>query len=66
MEELFRPLEPFSKLKTAFCEYWTSIKTKISMTCVYNEYEIKAKMVKEHRLQIKMNLSLCYKMKIVI
>ena len=24
-----------------FCIYWTSIKTKISMTCVYKEYEDK-------------------------
>ena len=34
-------------LKTAFCEYWTSIKNKISMICVYREYEIKTKMVQE-------------------
>ena len=33
-EELFWPIIPFSKLKIAFCEYWTSIKTKISMTPV--------------------------------
>ena len=26
--------EPFSNLKTAFCEYWTLIKIKISMNCV--------------------------------
>ena len=25
----------FSKLKPAFCKYWTSIKIKISMNCVY-------------------------------
>ena len=24
----------FSKLKTAFCKYWTSVKIKISMSCV--------------------------------
>ena len=31
----------FLKLRTAFCEYWISIKVKISMTCVRKEYEIK-------------------------
>ena len=25
------------------CQYWTSIKIKISMTCVYKEYEVKIK-----------------------
>ena len=29
--------EPFSKLKTTFCK--ASIKTKINMTCVSEEYE---------------------------
>ena len=42
-EEWFWQFEPFSKLKTAFCECWTSIKTKINMTCVPKEYEIKTK-----------------------
>ena len=45
--------ENFSKLKTAFCEYWTSIKTKISVICVSKEYECKTKMVEEQWLQIK-------------
>ena len=40
-EESFWRLENFLKLKTAFCEYWTSIKIKISMICVLKEYEIK-------------------------
>ena len=31
-EEWFWQFEPFSKLKTAFREYWTSIKIKINMT----------------------------------
>ena len=44
----------FSKLKAAFCEYWTSIKIKISMTCVYKEYEIRTKMVQKQWLQLKM------------
>ena len=30
-------IEPFSKVKTTFCNYWTSIKIKISMTCVCRE-----------------------------
>ena len=44
----------FFKAKTAFCEYWTSIKIKISMICVSKEYEIKTKMVQEKWLQLKM------------
>ena len=47
-EEWFWPFEPFSELKTAFCEYWKLIDSKISMTCVYKEYEIKTKMVQKH------------------
>ena len=46
-KEWFWQFKPFSKLKTPFCEYWTSIKIKISMTCVSKEYEIKTKMVQE-------------------
>ena len=34
-----------TKLKIAFCEFWTSIKMKISLTCVYKESEIKTKMI---------------------
>ena len=45
----------FSKLKTAFYEYWTSIKIKISMICVSKEYETKTKMVQEQWLQLKMS-----------
>ena len=33
-EGWFSYSEPFSNLKTAFCEYWTLIKIKISMNCV--------------------------------
>ena len=44
-EEWFWWFEPFSKLKTAFCEYWTSIKTKTNMTCVSKECEIKKQAV---------------------
>ena len=38
--EWFWRFKAFSKLKTVFCEYWTSIKSKISMTCVYKQYEM--------------------------
>ena len=57
----------FSKLETAFCEYWISIKIKISMTCLYKEYEIKTKMAQEQWLQLNMiSFFLGYNMKIVI
>ena len=36
-KEWFWTFEPFSKLKTRFCKYWTSIKIKISMTCMYKD-----------------------------
>ena len=44
---VFWPFKPFSKLKTTFCKYWTRFKTKISMTCVYKEYEVKIKYINE-------------------
>ena len=55
-EERFWRFKPFSKPKTTFCEYWTSIKIKISMACVFKEYEIKTKMVQEQWLQLKVTL----------
>ena len=51
----------FSMLKTAFCEYWTSINIKTSMTCVLKEYEIKTKMV-----QLKITFLLGYNLSIFI
>ena len=42
------------------------IKIKISMTCMYQEYEVKIKMVQELWLQVKMKFLLDYNMKIVI
>ena len=39
-EEWFWWFKSFPKVKTAFCEYWTSIKIKINMTCVPKEYGI--------------------------
>ena len=38
---------------------------KISLTCMYKEYEIKIKMVQEWWLQQKMKFLLSYNMKIV-
>ena len=52
-EEWFWQFKPFSKLKTVFCYYRTSIKIKLSMDCVSKEYEIKTKMVQEQWLQLK-------------
>ena len=42
-EGVILTIRKFLKLKAAFCEYWTSIKIKISMICVSIEYEIKTK-----------------------
>ena len=64
-EAWFRQFEPFSKLKTAFCEYWISIKMNINMTCVFKEYETNTKMEQEQRLQLKMLFLLDYNLKIV-
>ena len=44
-EEWIWQFQPFLKLKTTFYKYWTSIKIKNSMTCVYKEYQVKIKMV---------------------
>ena len=65
-KEWFWQFEPFSKLKTTFCDYWTLIKIKINMTYVSNEYENKTKMQQEQWLQLKMLCLLGYNMKIVI
>ena len=53
-EEWLWPLKLFLKLKSVFCKQGTSIKIKISMTCVSKEYEIKTNMVHEKRLQLQM------------
>ena len=58
-------IRTFLKVKTAFCEYWTLIKIKITMIYVYEEYEIKTKMVQEHWLQLRMKFLLGYNMKFV-
>ena len=42
------------------------IKIKISMTCVYKEYEGKIKMAQEQWLQLKLKFVLGYNMKTVI
>ena len=57
-KEWFWPLEPFSKLSTTFCKYWTLIKIKISMACVYQEYGGKIKMVQKQWLQLKIKILL--------
>ena len=41
-------------------------KTKISMTCVYKQYEVKMKMVQKQQLHLKMKFLLGYNMQIVI
>ena len=56
----------FSRVKTTFCNYWTSIKIKITMTCVYKENVDKIQMVEEEWLQLKLQVLLDYNMKIVI
>ena len=61
----FWQLEPFSKLKTTFCKYWTLTKIKISMAYVYKEYGGKIKMVQEQWIQLKMKILLGYNKKIV-
>ena len=54
------------KLKTKFCKYSTSIKIKISMSCVYKENEVKIKIVQEQWLRLKIKFLLGYNMKIVL
>ena len=56
----------FSRVKTTFFKYWTSIKIKITMTCVYKGNVDKIQMVKEEWLQLKIQVLLDYNMKIVI
>ena len=53
-------------MNKVFCKYQTSIKIKISMTCVYKEYEVKIKMAQEQLLQLKMKFLLGFNMKTVI
>ena len=65
-EELFWPVNYFSKSETTICKYWTLIQFKIGMTCVCKEYEGKIKIVQEPWLQLKMNFILAYNMKNVI
>ena len=53
-EEWFWLFDFFSKIKTALCEYWTSIKIKINMTWVLKQHDIKTTMQQEQWLQLKM------------
>ena len=57
-EEWFWWFEHFSKLKTAFCEYWTSLKIKINMACMCKESEIKTKIVEEPMFAAKNDISI--------
>ena len=63
-EGVILTIQPFSKLRTVACEYWTSTKIKISMTCVPTEYEIKIKTVPWQWLQQKMIFLLGYNLRI--
>ena len=65
-EEWFWRFGPFSKLKTTFCENWTSIKIKINMTCLSKVYEIKTKMEQVQWLQLKMLFLLSYNLKLLL
>ena len=65
-EAWFWRFEPFSKLKTAFCESCTSIKIKIGMACVSKEYELKRKMEQEQWIQLEMLHLFGYNLKIVV
>ena len=56
--------DSFSKLKTTFCQYWTSIKIKISMTCMFKEYEVYNGI--RVMTTTKMKFLVCYNMEIVI
>ena len=64
-QEWFWQLELFAKLKTAFCKCWPSVKTKINMTNVSKEHEIKAKKKQEQWLKLKMLFLLGYNLRIV-
>ena len=63
-QEWFWRFKPFSMLKTGFCEYWISIKIKISMICVSKEYEMKTKMLHQQWLELKINFLLGSNLKI--
>ena len=55
-KEWFCIFEPFSKLKSRFCKYWTPTEIKISMTCMYKDYKFEIKIVQEQLLQQKWSL----------
>ena len=46
-------IQIFLTAKKKFCKYWTLIKIKISMTCMYKEHNVK-KLVQEHWIKLKM------------
>ena len=64
-EGWFSYSEPFSNLKTAFCEYWTLIKIKISMNCVQrvqneNKNDTGAMATTKNEIFIKLEHENCY------
>ena len=61
---VFLTIQTFFKAKNNILK--TSIKLKISVTCVYREYKVKIKMVQEQWLQLKMKFLFGYIVKIVI
>ena len=58
-------LEPLSNLKTTFCKYWTLIKIKSSITCLYKGYKVKMKMAQEEWLQLKIKILYGYNIKLL-
>ena len=64
-EEIILTIQTFFKAKDNILYYWTSVKIKISMTCVYEDYKVKIKMVQKQLLQLKLKFLLDYNMKIV-
>ena len=58
-------IQTFFKVKTAFHEYWASVKIKISMTCVYTVWNWNKKGTGA-MTTAKMKFSLVYNIEIVI
>ena len=59
-------IQTFFKAKNNIPQILNINKTKISVTCVYKQYEVKVKMVQEQRIQLKMKFLPGYNIRIVI
>ena len=59
-------IQAFSKAKNNILYVLNIDKIKISMACVYNQYEVKTKMVQKQQLQLKMMFLLGCNMKNVV